>query len=141
MLTKAAQIIIPYNDLVEMFYISMCNRFVIPHNPTVALLGFSEVEYLIKECFNGVLYEIVGNSSYSANLDETVLPMFREKLKTALLMNGYMDIVKPIMWFDNWVEETIFPKIIERSDSLRGTGIYKYRIDWMFDQGCVLVSL
>ena len=90
---------------------------------------------------NGVLYEIVGNSSYSANLDETVLPMFREKLKTALLMNGYMDIVKPIMWFDNWVEETIFPKIIERSDSLRGTGIYKYRIDWMFDQGCVLVSL
>ncbi len=141
MLTKAAQFIIPYNDLVEMFYISMCNRFVIPHNPTVALLGFSEVEYLIKECFNGVLYEIVGNSSYSANLDETVLPMFREKLKTALLMNGYMDIVKPIMWFDNWVEETIFPKIIERSDSLRGTGIYKYRIDWMFDQGCVLVSL
>lgn len=141
MLTKAAQFIIPYNDLVEMFYISMCNRFVIPHNPTVALLGFSEVEYLIKECFNGVLYEIVGNSSYSSNLDETVLPMFREKLKTALLMNGYMDIVKPIMWFDNWVEEIIFPKIIERSDSLRGTGIYKYRIDWMFDQGCVLVSL
>lgn len=141
MLTKAAQFIIPYNDLVEMFYISMCNRFVIPHNPTVALLGFSEVEYLIKECFNGVLYEIVGNSSYSSSLDETVLPMFREKLKTALLMNGYMDIVKPIMWFDNWVEEIIFPKIIERSDSLRGAGIYKYRIDWMFDQGCVLVSL
>ncbi len=141
MLMKAEQYIIPYNDLVEMFYISMCNRFIVPHNPAVALMGFSEIEHVIKECFNGVLYEIINKPRYIANLDETLFPMFREKLKHMLMYHGFTEANRHISWFDNFLEEIIFPKIMERVEPLRHLGIYKYRLDWAFDQGCILVKL
>lgn len=141
MLARSAQYIIPYSDLVEMFYISLCNRFIQPNNPTVSIMGYTELEYLIKECYNGILYEIVGNSSYTANLDDTLFIMMREKFKQSLFFNGFGDINRHVRWWDNYVEESLFPKIIERVQILRGLGSMKNRIDWLFDQGCVLVHV
>lgn len=141
MLARASQYIIPYSDLVEMFYISLCNRFANPNLPTVSLLGFSEVEYVIKECFNGVLYEITGNPTYGANLDETLFIQMREKLKHALMMNGFIDSRKHIYWWDNFIEEIIFPKIMERVTCLRGLGTVANRMDWLFEQGCIMVKI
>ena len=142
MLAKAIQYLIPYNDLVEMFYISLCNKFLMPHNPTVALLGYSEIENVVKECFNGVLYEIAGNPSYSANLDETLFPMVREKLKHLLMFHGFTDSRKQVMWWDNFIEEKLFPRIMERVTQLRTIPQFNRRkMDWLFDNGCILVKI
>lgn len=102
-------------------------------------MGYSEIEHIVKECFNGTLYEITGNASYTANLDETLFPMMRERFKHAIMFNGFGDFRKHIYWWDNFIEEIIFPKIIERVSPLRNLGAAKNRIDWRFDQGCVLV--
>ena len=141
MLVRAAQYIIPYSDLVEMFYISLCNRFINPNSPTVAILGYSEIEFLVKECFSGILYEVAGNSSVVANLDDTLFLSMREKLKHVLMFHGFGAHAKHIYWWDNFIEEILFPKIMERVQTLRNLGPAKARIDWRFDQGCVLVSL
>lgn len=141
MLAKSTQYIIPYSDLVEMFYISLCNRFTQPNNPSVSIMGYSELEYLIKECYNGMLYEIAGNSSYVANLDETLFFMMREKFKQALFFMGFGDLQRHVNWWDNYIEESLFPKIIERVNILRSLGSMKSHIDWLFDQGCVLVHV
>ena len=49
MLANTVQYIIPYNDLVDMFYISLCGRFVQPSNPAVSISGYSELENIVKE--------------------------------------------------------------------------------------------
>lgn len=141
MLAKAVQYLIPYNDLVDTFYIALCNRFLNPSNPAISIMGYSEIENVIKECFNGVLYEIAGNPSYSANLDETLFPMMRERLKHAMMMNGIIASPKQVQWWDYFIEEVIYPKIMERVVPLRNLGQARYRMDWLFDTGCIMVKI
>lgn len=141
MLMKTVHYIIPYNDLVNLFYISFCNRFTNPRCPTVSMVGYSEIEYLVKECCNGILYEIAGNPTYSANLDETLFIAMRDKLKHLIMLNGFGSYHRHILWWDNFIEEIIFPKIIERTNCLRELGFQAQRIDWSFDQDCILVKV
>ena len=89
-----------------------------------------------------MLYEIAGNPSYSANLDETLFPMMREKLKHLFMYHGFIDSRKQVMWWDNFIEEKLFPRIMERVTQLRTIPQFDRRkMDWLFDNGCILVKI
>lgn len=111
-----------------------------PSVPTLSIIGYSEIENIVKESFNGILWDLAGKSNYLAILDDDLFARTQENLKHKLMFNGINNIQSHLNWWHYYHEEVIFPRIIERTSLIRKLGVSKRSLDWRFDDGCCLVS-
>ena len=140
MLMSNIQYIVPYKDIVDQYYILINTKFTNTNYPTVSLIGYSELESLVIECFISVLNDVSGNSGYSKHLDDAIFPTYKQKIMHNAYMFGYSNINRLLRWYDYFVDEILYVNIQERFKPLRSAGFRTSTISWIFDKGCCVVS-